>query len=168
MGRQIQSYSTDLAYIAGFLDGDGSLMLQFKKSKERRIGFRVITTICFYQDSRHEKPLYWIKRKLKIGHISRRNDGMTELRVNGHKSVGEILLLLKPYLKFKKNQVRLLLKAIGLLKSNLSKFPFLSGKTLLKVAVISDEMAKENYFSSQRKYTAQFIAEHISKINLSP
>ncbi len=44
---------TNLAYIAGFLDGDGSLMLQVKKRKDGNVGIRFMATICFYQDSRH-------------------------------------------------------------------------------------------------------------------
>ena len=47
-----------LAYIAGFLDGDGSVMLQIKKRKDGRLKRRFMCTICFYQDSRHEKPLH--------------------------------------------------------------------------------------------------------------
>ena len=81
----------ELAYIAGFLDGDGSLMLQIKKRKDGNIGIRFMHTICFYQDTRHEKELYWIRKVLDIGYLSRRNDGMTELRINGFKQVKKIL-----------------------------------------------------------------------------
>ena len=64
MGRQISQ--TDLAYITGFLDGDGSIIVQIKKAADRTIGWRLMFTICFYQDTRHEKPLFWIKKKVKI------------------------------------------------------------------------------------------------------
>ena len=92
----------NLAYIAGFLDGDGSLMLQIKKRKDGRLKRRFMCTVCFYQDSRHEKSLYWIKKVLGIGYISKRNDGMTELRINGFKQVKNILQKLRPFIKFKK------------------------------------------------------------------
>lgn len=46
------------AYIAGFLDGDGSLMLQIKRRKDCKSGYRFMATICFYQDSCHDKHLY--------------------------------------------------------------------------------------------------------------
>jgi len=49
---------TDLAYIAGFLDGDGSLMLQLKKRADMKRGIRFMTTIYLYQDTRHDKDLY--------------------------------------------------------------------------------------------------------------
>jgi len=36
VGRQIKIQTTDWAYIAGFLDGDGSVIIQLKKEKTRR------------------------------------------------------------------------------------------------------------------------------------
>ncbi len=46
-GNTVGSRSkTDLAYIAGFLDGDGSLMLQLKKRKDTKLGWRFMCTIC--------------------------------------------------------------------------------------------------------------------------
>jgi len=96
VGRQTNSKS-DLAYIAGFFDGDGSLMVQFKNRRDTPKGWRIMFTLCFYQDTRHEKPLFWIRKKLGIGYISRRNDGMTELRVNGYERAKEILGNLYPF-----------------------------------------------------------------------
>ena len=100
----------DLAYIAGFLDGDGSLMLQIKKRKEGISKIRFMSTICFYQDTRHEKDLYWIRKILGKGYLSKRNDGMSELRINGYSTVKDILVLLKEFLRFKKIQATALLK----------------------------------------------------------
>ena len=113
MGSRSQ---VDLAYIAGFLDGDGSLMIQLKRRSESRLKTRrVMLTICFYQDSRHERTLFWIRKVLSIGYISRRNDGMTELRINGHERVRDILLALLPFLKFKKKQARVIIKTATML-----------------------------------------------------
>ena len=106
----------DHAYIAGFLDGDGSLMMQIKKRSDSRFGKRIMLTICFYQDSRHEHPLRWIRSILGIGYISRRNDGMSELRMNGYAQVERVVALLLPYLRFKKKQAQAILSAARLLQ----------------------------------------------------
>ena len=103
------------AYIAGFLDGDGSLMLQVKRRKDTSIHWRFMATICLYQDSRHQAPLLWMKRILRIGYISHRNDGMTELRINGYQQVLHILEQLLPYLRFKKPQAQAIVKACKIL-----------------------------------------------------
>jgi len=119
-GNTVGSRPTnDLAYIAGFLDGDGSLMIQLKRRSESQLGTRrVMLTICFYQDSRHERTLFWIRHVLGIGYISRRNDGMTELRINGHERVRDILMALLPFLKFKKKQAKVIIKSATLLLGN--------------------------------------------------
>ena len=78
-------------------------------------------TICFYQDTRHEKPLVWIRTILGIGYLSRRNDGMSELRINGYKQVETILSHLLPYLKFKKIQAIMLIKTAKLLRNEMDE-----------------------------------------------
>jgi len=112
--------STDLAYIAGFLDGDGSLMLQIKKRKDGKLKRRFMCTICLYQDSRHEETLIWIQKLLKIGYLSFRNDGITELRINGFKQVRDILEKLLPFIRFKKNQATALHGACEMLSATRS------------------------------------------------
>lgn len=96
------SQSTISAYIAGFLDGDGSLMFQLKNRRDTSRGWRFMMTLCFYQDSRKDSPLYWIKEQLGIGYISKRNDNITELRINGFRQINSILCQLIPYIRFKK------------------------------------------------------------------
>ncbi len=134
-----------LAYIAGFLDGDGSLMMQIKKRSDNGKS-RFMLTICFYQDSRHDKPLTWIKKIFKIGYLSKRNDNMTELRINGYKQVERILEMLLPFIKFKKIQAKTILKSTKILqkkKLNLSDY-----KKLVEYMLI---IQSENYATKKKK-----------------
>ena len=138
-----------LAYIAGFLDGDGSLMLQIKKRKDGKAKIRFMSTICFYQDTRHEKPLYWIRDVLGIGYISRRNDGMTELRINGYKQVRNIIKDLLPYIQFKVYQGKALYKASDILcKGNISKLTKNELKKLVDLILV---IQRENYVTKRKK-----------------
>ena len=139
----------ELAYIAGFLDGDGSLMLQLKKRSDSKRAIRFMTTICFYQDTRHEKTLYWIKEFLSIGYISKRKDGMTELRINGYKQIKNILKSLLPYIRFKKIQTFALLKACEILSS--TKFSKLTKKQLVKLVDLILVIQSENYVTKRKK-----------------
>jgi hypothetical protein len=139
-----------LAYIAGFLDGDGSLMLQIKKRKDgNKSSFRFMPTICFYQDTRHDKTLYWIREFLKIGYISKRNDGMTELRVNGYKQVKDILQSLSPYIKFKKIQAKALERACEILLK--TELKLLSKIQLIKIVDLILVIQQENYVTKKKK-----------------
>ncbi len=139
----------ELAYIAGFLDGDGSLMLQIKKRKDGTIGIRFMSTICFYQDTRHEKTLYWIQEVLGIGYLSRRNDDMTELRINGYKQVRDILTALLPYIRFKKLQAHALKNACEILSS--TKFKMLNKQKLLQLVDHILVIQNENYVTKKKK-----------------
>ena len=147
---------TDLAYIAGFLDGDGSLMLQVKKRSDGKIGKRFMCTICFYQDSRHEETLYWIRKILGIGYVSRRNDGISELRINGYKQVYGILQKLLPFIRLKKRQAESLYKAATLLLAK--KFQKLDKKDFSNLVdwVIS---IQENNYVTKRKRTRNELLE---------
>lgn len=146
----------DRAYIAGFLDGDGSLMLQIKKRKDSKIGIRFMPTICFYQDTRHEKNLYWIQEVLGIGYLSKRNDGMTELRINGFKQVRNILNLLLPYIRFKKLQGDALKNACEILSD--IKFKMLGKEKLKELVNYILVIQGENYITKKKKTRDELLA----------
>ncbi len=147
----------DLAYVAGFLDGDGSLMLQIKKRSDGKIGLRFMPTICFYQDTRHASPLLWIKQVFGIGYLSRRNDGMSELRINGYKRVAVILDQLFPYIRFKKIQGQALLSACRILSS--TKFSNLSKRELETLVDLILVIQNENYVTKKKKTKNEILIQ---------
>ena len=124
-------------------------MLQLKKRSDSRRGIRFMTTICFYQDTRHEKTLYWIRKVLGIGYISKRNDGMTELRVNGYEQVRSILRSLLPYIMFKKIQAKALKEACEILLG--TKLKMLNTAQLVRLVDLILVIQKENYVTKKKK-----------------
>ncbi len=149
MGRQTQNL-INWAYIAGFLDGDGSLMVQIKNRRKTKFGWRLMFTICFYQDSRHKKPLKWIKNMIRIGYLSERKDGITELRINGFDAVRKILIALRPYVKFKSIQIGIILKILSLIGNK--NFVQLKKNTRFKIADLISDLREQNYKSGKRKF----------------
>lgn len=146
MGSQSSEH---IAYIAGFLDGDGSLMLQLKKRSDSSRGFRFMATICLYQDSRHEQELQWMKKVLDAGYISARNDGISELRIQGYDSVQGILVLFKPYLRFKKVQCQALLRACQLLRSK--KLKNMTDNNLKEIVDLMLIIQGHNYVTQKKR-----------------
>jgi len=141
--------SEQCAYIAGFLDGDGSVMLQIKKRNDSPQGIRLMATICFYQDTRHEKELLWIRSVLEIGYLTRRNDGMSELRINGYQQVHTILLLVQPFVRFKRAQVEALIQACEILLSgSLKKLSDGQKHMLIDIILI---IQNENYATKKKR-----------------
>ena len=147
--RSSSTKDTNLAYIAGFLDGDGTLMLQVKKRSDSGKGVRFMATICLYQDTRHEEPLLWIQKQVKCGYISRRNDGMTEVRINGFSQVRGILEMLLPYIRFKRVQARALLKACLMLEKQTLRT--LSQRDIRTIVDLILLIQQENYMSKGRR-----------------
>ena len=145
----------DDAYIAEFLDGDGSLMLQIKKRKDGISKFRFMSTICFYQDTRHKNGLHWIQEVLDKGYLSDRNDGMSELRIQGYGTARNILVKRKPYLKFKKSQVEALLQACEILSS--TKYKMLNREHKAKLVELILTIQKENYVAKKKKTRTELL-----------
>ena len=139
----------EIAYIAGFLDGDGSLMLQLKKRSDSKRGIRFMATICFYQDTRHEKDLNWIRKVLDIGYLSKRKDGMSELRINSYKKVGSILESLLPFIRFKKLQALALKDACEILSS--TKFKCLTKRQIIHLVDCMLIIQGNNYATKKKK-----------------
>jgi hypothetical protein len=146
--------SSTKAYIAGFLDGDGSIMLQIKSRSDTRYGYRLQATICFYQDSIHEDELQWIRDQLGMGYVSRRKDGISELRINGYSGVEAVLLETQKFIRFKRRQVSLMLDALRILqrKPRVDQF--------LKVCKLADEISRANY-KSRRIRSAVEVEESL-------
>ena len=143
---------TQLAYIAGFLDGDGSLMMQIKKRGDNGKP-RFMFTICFYQDSRHDKPLAWIRKMLKIGYLSRRNDSITELRINGYQQSERILKALLPFIKFKKIQAESIIKSTRILQKK--KITRADYKKLIEYVL---KIQSENYVTKRKKNQKELLS----------
>ncbi len=147
--RSSTTKDIDLAYIAGFLDGDGSLMLQLKKRSDSPKAVRFMATLCLYQDTRHEAPLLWIQKQIEGGYISRRNDGMTELRINGFAKISTILKKLLPHIRFKEKQARALLEACTMLEKQTLRT--LSVADMQKIVELLLLIQSENYLSKKRR-----------------
>lgn len=108
-----------------------------------------MATICLYQDSRHEKPLSWMRMRLNCGYVSRRNDGMTELRINGFAQVRECLETLLPYLRFKKLQAGMLIKACRTLEEKTIRA--MARRELREIVALLLQIQNENYASKRRR-----------------
>ena len=91
--------------------------------------------------------MYWIKSIFGIGYISKRNDGMTELRINGFKQVRDILKNLVPFIKFKKDQANALFKASDLL----SRSSIFSNKKLLELIKFILIIQNNNYVTKRKR-----------------
>src|SRR3989344_3208871 len=96
-----------IAYVAGFLDGDGSIFFQIVPRADYRRKFQIRSSIAFYQKSTCPEILFWLKKVFGVGYIRHRKTGMSDYTIVGSKQVLEILELLRPFVRVKSRQVQL-------------------------------------------------------------
>ena len=103
---------TDRAYIAGFLDGDGSIYVQAKKNDTYRYGYQVAPAIVFFQSAKSEKLFTEFHEFLDLGLMRKRNDGVMEITIGRNAEILQLAKLVKPYLRLKRKQLGLLEKIL--------------------------------------------------------
>ena len=144
------------AYIAGFLDGDGCIMMQLVRRKDYVFGYQVRASIVFYQKTKHRPHLEWLKRKLKYGYVRDRNDGMSEYTIVGIRQVREILVLLEPYVRLKRKQIALAHRICEKIPKRVTP------KSLIAIGKLVDRYAELNY-SKKRTNTSEVLQCFIDK-----
>ena len=99
---------TNKAYIAGFLDGDGSIYVQAKKNDTYRYGYQVAPAIVFFQSAKSEKLFREFHELLSLGSMRKRNDGVMEITVGRMAELLQLIEIVKPYTRLKRKQLELL------------------------------------------------------------
>lgn len=105
-------FNSQVAWLAGFVDGDGSIDAQIVSRSDYRLRYQVRVTLTLFQSTERHHILLYIQKLLKSGVVRKRNDGMSEFCITGAKQLKEALLLLLPHLKLKKRQATLVLQII--------------------------------------------------------
>jgi intein-encoded DNA endonuclease-like protein len=147
--------STTLAYIAGFLDGDGSIFFQIVSRPDYKLKFQIRSSIAFYQDTKNVKILEWFKEIFEAGYIRHRKTGISDYTIVDSKEVKRILELLQPYVKLKREHVDLGLDILKRLENKKSKEEF------LEICKLVDKFKELNY-SKKRTMTHEVVKKSLS------
>lgn len=146
--------STVLAYIAGFLDGDGSIFFQIVPRKDYKQKFQIRSSIAFYQKTEFAEILEWLKEIFGAGYIRHRKTGISDYTIVDSKEVKKILSLLQPYVKLKKKQVELGLEIFNKLENKKSN------KDFLDICKLVDKFKQLNY-SKKRTITYDTVTKSL-------
>jgi hypothetical protein len=101
---------TQLAYLAGFIDGDGSIYVRLKPNETYRYGFQIAPYIVLFQSAKDETNFQKICAMLDCGYLRRRNDGILEYTIGRKEEILALIQKIKPYLVLKRRQADLLEK----------------------------------------------------------
>lgn len=147
------------AYIAGFIDADGSLIGQIVRQQTYVLKFQVRITMSLIQKTqRKEFLMKW--QKLIGGTIRDRNDGISELNLVGRDNIVPILKQVLPYLMIKTMQAKLILKIaeqLPLTKNSPDKF--------LELCLLTDRISNLND-SKKRSVTSDIVQREFQILGL--
>ncbi len=148
---------TTRAYIAGFLDGDGSIVLQLKPRRDYRYGFQIKATLSFYQKRDGRLVLEWLRERLGAGAIRERPDEISEYDIESQELVLSLLQELRPYLVAKRVQAE---EAIRILE-RMQDITEPSPEEFLRWAQCVESYQALNY-SKKRRHGAEEVRRSLS------
>lgn len=137
--------STQKAYIAGFLDGDGSIYVQMKPNSTYKYGFQISSYIVLFQSKKERVNFEKICSLIGLGYIRERRDGILEYIIGREKSIRIFLGLVKPFLILKRKQANLILQILNK-KSSVKNI-----KGFQSLADLIERFRKLNYSKKRKK-----------------
>ncbi len=143
------------SYIAGFLDGDGSIHFQLVRQKEYRFGFYIRASVSFSQSTTARHGLERIQALLGgSGYIRDRGTGMSDLVITSWPVLLLLLQAVEPHVIFKEAHVR---RALAILPQlDRVKDP----EVFLHLARQVDAFATLNY-SKTKRISAVDVEQHL-------
>lgn len=102
------------SYLAGFLDGDGSIYVRLKPNSTYRFGYQMIAYVAFFQSAKHREEFERVCKLMPYGLMRTRKDGILEYTISKQEEIIEFLLNIKNYLVMKKPQAELVLEVMKL------------------------------------------------------
>ena len=143
------------SYVAGFLDGDGSIHFQLVRQKEYRFGYYIRASMSFSQSTSARSGLEQIQELLGgVGYMRDRGTGMSDLVITSRPVLLDILRDVDPYVIFKREHVRralVLLPRLGRVRDP---------QVFLQLAQEVDAFATLNY-SKTKRISAADVEQHL-------
>ena len=142
----------NLQYVAGFIDGDGSLMAQIVPGKGYKYGHTIRLTVALYQKTKRHWFLKQMEKDLG-GNLYKKTNDMSVLEITGHTPVKTLLTALRPFLRIKKNQAKLVLQIIEEYENRETEACFLKVcQKVDKVANLNDSKTRKHTYTSVARY----------------
>jgi len=133
------------AYLAGFLDGDGSIYVRLKPNPTYRYGFQVAPYIVLFQSQKDQKKFEEICVLIGFGHLRVRKDGILEYIISKNEALHKFLDMVKPFLILKKDQANLMLEILA------EKEKVKNERDFARLAQLIDRFRELNYSKNRKK-----------------
>ncbi len=137
---------SQLAYLAGFIDGDGSIYVRLKPNSTYRYGFQIAPYIILFQSVKDEINFIKICKLLSCGYLRKRKDGILEYTIGRQEEILTLINKIKPYLILKKRQADLIEQILKLKVQVKNKADF------IKLMALVNNFAELNYSKKRIKH----------------
>ena len=149
-----------LAYIAGFLDGDGSIYPQIVKRPDSILKFQIRFTISFTQKDRRRFFLVKLKKTLGLGTFRKRKDNQCSLDIVGIDGCRALLTVFLPFIELKRRQAKFTLEIIERLPAAKN-----SPHDFLQLCYLADKVSSFND-SKNRAITGEIVKKEFMSLGL--
>jgi LAGLIDADG endonuclease len=140
--------ATDASYLAGFMDGDGSIHFQLVRQDGYRFGFYIRVSLSLSQSTSDREGLELLQGLIGAGYLRDRGTGMSDLVITSRPILMRILSEVEPFVIFKRRQVRKALEIMGRIKRGLDPNEF------LELAREVDAFSALNHSKTKRIFAA--------------
>ena len=134
------------AYIAGFLDGDGSIYVRLKPNSTYKYGFQISPAIILFQSIKEIEKFKKVCALINCGYMRERNDGILEYTINRRDEIIKLLKLIRPYLILKKDQADLMIKILD------QKNKVKNRNDFNKLAGLIEKFREVNYSKKRKRH----------------
>lgn len=144
----------DLLYLAGLIDGDGSIIAQIVRRSDYVYRFQIRCTVQITQLKKRRHFLNDVRDLIGYGTVRDRGN-VSDYVLTETRCVYSFLKQLSPFLRLKKKQAHLVLRIIEQLPSSKT-----SALSFVELCRISDHVAELND-SKKREITADVVAQEL-------
>jgi LAGLIDADG endonuclease len=144
----------EASYLAGFLDGDGSIHFQLVRQDGYRFGYYIRASLSLSQSTSDRPGLEHLQCLIGAGYLRDRGTGMSDVVVTSRPVLIRVLTAIQPFVVFKRRQVE---KALGLLRRIR---PRMEPAEFLEVAREVDCFAALNH-SKTKRISAVDVEQHL-------
>ncbi|MHB8416079.1 MAG: LAGLIDADG family homing endonuclease [Acidiferrobacteraceae bacterium] len=151
--------AVDAAYVAGFLDGDGSIHFQLVRQEGYRFGFYARATLSLSQSTPARSVLQEMQALIGGGYVRDRGTGMSDLVITSRPLLIRTLEEVRPYVRVKHVHVRTALALLAAMR------PRCSAEEFLDIARRIDRFATLNY-SKTKRISAADVEHHLRSMGV--
>lgn len=149
----------DIIYLAGLIDGDGSILAQIVRRSDYVYKFQIRCTLQITQLKKRRHFLEHIRETIGYGSVRDRGN-ISDYVLTETRCVYFFLQQLSPFLRMKKKQADLLLRIIEQLPSSKN-----SALLFIELCRISDHVSELND-SKKREITAEVVAKELKELKI--